>query len=440
MKKRYELNENVRKNEILKIFEGTPVATGAKLPIRSNQTFNVYKIPVKYLIYNHLNDRFASKRREYKYQTGKDLLNNSIECLELIENFIWESNVGSNKDTLKDIAKKGQMKYGVITSDGRIIDGNRRATLIRKIFYSDDDEYPNVNKENFRYFNAVILPGDIDDDEMIALETQIQMGEDEKVEYNAIEKYLKIDKLYKNGIQYYDIANMITSIKNKADAENKHKTFLMMEEYLEFIDAPNRFSLILKNEDLFLNLQSVINAYEKGKYITNWLPQKLDMEILKQTSFSYIRKGHEGKDYRNIMGGPKNSKGIFSNQDVWSKFLQKHDKVVESADKKIRHLEKDNADLTLLQRENVWKKEVTKGLNYALERGKEAIKDEGKKGEPYRLIEEALAKINLVDVDLLVQNFDEKNDKDTYEMIKELDTKAEYIKKRIIKDVYKKNL
>lgn len=439
MSAKFELDRSIRENEILKIHEGTPVATGVVLPIRTNQTFNVYKIPVKYLIYNHLNDRFASKRREHKFQTGEELTNDSIESMKLIEDFIWESNVSSNKETLKDIAKKGQRKYGVITTDGRIIDGNRRATLIRRIFFSDEGEFPNVNKEDFRYFKAVILPGDIDNDEMITLETQIQMGEDEKVEYNAIEKYLKIDKLSKSGIEYHDIVNMINSMKNKSDVEKKHKTYLLMEDYLEFIDAPNRFSLIEKNEDHFLNLQAVLTAYENGKYETNWVPQKSDIVLLKQTAFSYIRKGHEGKDYRNIMGGPKNAKGIFSNQEVWKKFVQKHDKVVDNADKKVKHAIKENPHLTLNQRENIWKNEADSGLKYALERGKEAIKNTDEKERPHRLIEGALDKINLVNVDLLVENFDEKRDKDTYVMIKNLHEAVDDIRKRIINDVYKKN-
>lgn len=439
MQLKFELDKNVRENEILKIYEGTPITSGVKLPIRINEKFNVYEIPLKYLIYNHLNDRFASQRREYKLINGKELTNSSNESMEIIERFIWESNVTRNNDTLKDLAKKGQMKYGVITTDGRIIDGNRRFTLLRKLFFSDEGEFPNINKSNFSHFKAVILPGNITDEEMMILETQIQMGEDEKVEYNAIEKYLKIDKLRANGVSYYDIASMINKVKTKADAENKHKAYLLMEDYLDFIDAKDRFSLIKENEDHFLYLQSVLSAYEKGKYATNWLPQKMDIEILKQTAYSYIRKGHDGKDYRNIMGTAKSSKGIFANKNVWEKFIKKHDKSVENADKKVKHASKANSQLTIIQRESIWKSEAFSGLQYAIEGGKEAIKNKSNIEKPHRLIEEALDKINLVDVGKLIQNFDENEDIQTYEMVNELKGKIENLRDRIIKDVFKKN-
>lgn len=433
----FELNREKRENEILRVLEGTPVATGIKLPIRKEQKFNVYRIPVKYLIYNHLNDRFASKSREYKHETGEELSNKDIKSMQTIEKFIWESNISSNKSTLEDLAKNGQKKYGVITSDGRIIDGNRRATLIRKILFSEEGEFPNVNKEDFRYFEAVVLPGDIDDDEMMILETQIQMGEDEKVEYNAIEKYLKIDKLHNNNVSYSDIANMITNMKNRNDVEKKHKTYLLMKEYLEFIDADNMFSLINKFEDHFLNLRAVIDAYDKGTYKTDWIPQEYDIETLKAVCFNYIRKGHEGKDFRHLMGGPKNGSGIFAKRNVWVKFLNKHDSIVDNGDKKVRHALSKNPQITVIQRENLWKKEVLKGLDFAIENGKEAIKNERNVEEPHRLIEGALDKINLVDVEYLIKHFDERKNKDTYDMIKELSHAVDIIKNRIINDIFK---
>lgn len=434
---KFELNKEKRQNEILRVCEGKPVQVGVKLPIRSDERFEVYKIPVKFLIYNHLNDRFASKSKEYFHKNGVELSNGNNDSLELIEKFIWDSNVGSNQATMKDIVKKGQEKFGVITRDGRIIDGNRRATIIRKIFYSDEKKFPHVNKERFRYFEAVVLPDDIDDEEMMILETQIQMGEDDKVEYNAIEKYLKIDKLYDNGLDYAEISNMISSMKTAKDVEKKHQTYKIMEEYLDYIEAPYSFSLISKFEDHFLGINAVMESYKKGNYNVDWAPTEADMFELKIICFDYIRKGHEGKDFRFILGNSKGGKSIFSKKDVWTKFQAKTELISEVADKKIKH-KTDTETLTIEQRENYWKNEVKRGMDRTIILGKEAMNNHLEKDRPKVLVEGALDKIALINVDLLIENYDIEGDKEVYETIKSIEFLAKEIKERIINDVFKK--
>ena len=442
MKLQFELDRELRENEILKIQDrGRPIQTGVVLPIRSDDKFNVYNIPLKFLIYNHLNDRFASQRREYELTTGKELSNSSNESMEIIEKFIWESNESKNKNTLKDLAKKGQIEYGIITRDGRIIDGNRRFCLLRKLFL-DDGKFPDIDKNRFRHYKAIILPEDVSDDEMLLLETQIQMGEDEKLEYNSIEKYLKINKLYEKGYKYHDIANMMNKVKDKDEAQKMHETYKLMVDYLEFIEAPYRFSLITKNEDQFLSIRNTLNYYERGTYNTHWLPTKTDINTLKHTAYSYIREGkiikHTSKPFRNIMGGQKARNGIFANKKIWDKFLEKHNNVVEHADKIQRHALKKNPDLSITQRENIWRNEVHNGLNYAIRRGKEATDNQRQKEKPHELIEGALDKVNSVDIDMLVENFNEKTDNQTYKLLTELENRIEEIKNRIIKDGYKK--
>jgi len=428
------LNKKERQNKILEIKEkSSPISTGIKLPIRPNDRFHVYRIPLKYLVYNHLNDRFASKSREYKHQFGKELDAESQDSLLYIEKLIWESNISRNKDTLKDLVKNGQQKPGVITNDGRIIDGNRRASLMRKIYLSNEPDMQNVDKQRFYYFEAVILPGDISDEEMMMLETRIQMEEDEKVEYRAIEKYLKIDKLIQAGLAYESIAPMM-SIKSGKEVEKKHKIYKLMVDYLEYIDAKETFSLIEKYEDHFINLHTVLDAYYAGAYSTNWNPSEFDIIELKQIAFNYIRKGHEGKDFRNLMGGRKDNKGLFSNKEVWIKFKNKHDSTIDEIDKVMDKKIENGLITSIEDRETEWKKCVTKKLNSIFDLGKEALSNRIKDNKPRVLLEGALDKINLIDINA----FDNGSDKEIYELAKLIITKATEIKERFIKDVFKK--
>lgn len=435
----FELDKKKREDEILKVIQlSKPVMTGVKLPIRPDQEFNVFRIPINYLVYNHLNDRFASKSREFEIETGTTLNLDSDEHLIQIEKFIWESNISSNQETIRDLAKNGQLKYGIVTEDGRIIDGNRRASLIRKLYYSDSKDFPNLNKENFRYFLAVVLPGNISDDEMLVLETKIQMGEDDKVDYNPIEKYLKINKLIQSGKTYDEIASMIKSVKNGKEALEMHNIYKLMVKYLEYIDAPNHFSLIGKYEDHFIKLNKTIEYFKNGTYSANWRPREADYIEFEQVAFHYIRKGHEGKDFRNLMGGKSDGKGIFSNQEVWSKFLNKHDVIIDEVNDEIKKQKFEN----VVQREDYWSDKVSNKLDTIFKRAKESISNRDAENKPKDLAEGALDKIRIIDIEDLIyrymQNGDQNQIRDFYKIINEINNKTEQMKERIINDVFKK--
>lgn len=437
----FELNKKTRENEILRVVQTTePVMTGIKLPIRPDKVFNVHKVPIEMLVYNHLNDRFASKSREHEIDTGERLSVDSQENLLLIEKFIWESNITSNQETIKDLAQNGQLKYGIITEDGRIIDGNRRASLIRRIYYSDSKDFPNINKENFRYFLCVVLPGNISDDEMLVLETKIQMGEDDKVDYNPVEKYLKVDKLVRSGKTYDEIAGMIKSVKNGKAANEMHDIYKLMVRYLEYIEAPNHFSIISKYEDHFIKLNKTIEYFRNGTYSANWRPKESDFIEFEQVAFHYIRKGHEGKDFRNLMGGKTDQKGIFSNLDVWGKFVKKHDSIIDEANDDLKRKNFDN----VIQREDYWINKTSSKLDTIFRRAKESINNRDAENKPKDLAEGALEKLQLIDIDLAIFRYehngkDQKTIQDLYKILSDINKMTEQMKDKIVKDVFKKN-
>lgn len=432
---KYILDSKIRANKIMEITEnGIPTQAGVKLPIKFEKPLNVYKIPLNLTVYNHLNDRFASKRREYFKNTGKELNIDTEESLELIGSFIWDSNDVRNLATLNDILKNKQQRFGIITSDGRIIDGNRRARILREIYYSNVSQYPHNNKDDFAYFEAVVLPYEIDDVEIQRLETLIQMGEDEKVDYDAIEKYLKVDKLFNLGYKYDYISTIIKSLKDsEKEALNTHNVYKLMCLYLDYIDASDNFSLISKSEDLFLKLQAVLKSYPDN-YITDWNPDEEDINQLKIVAFNHIRANYEGKDFRNLIGGPRDMSGIFAHKEIWQKFLKKHTPLIENVEKELNALEKKGNLKDLKQREEFFIKKTKPTLENNMTLGKEALNNKKRSGEITDLITEALDKLNAVNMNKFVTDFKQE----AYKALENLIYKAEQMKEIIIKDVYKK--
>ena len=155
------------------------------------QQFNAYKIPLRCLIYNKYNGRISSSVKSYEKQYRE--LNPEIEeDKKIIEYFLWESKRERNIQTMNSLVESGQQVHGIVTSDGVIIDGNRRAMLLNRIWFERKKwEKEKHNVDECEYFVALILPDNAERKEVMRLETTYQMGDDKKLDYNAIEKYLK---------------------------------------------------------------------------------------------------------------------------------------------------------------------------------------------------------------------------------------------------------
>ena len=150
-----------RKIKIREISEGAPVATGTKLKYQGEiREFNVYKIPLEFLAYNVENGRISSLVKSYKREHGDLDMTRGADAQKIAQ-FLFESSEDRNKKTMRDLAQNGQLEPGIITMDGVIVDGNRRASLLRRI--TESKEFNQTTKDKCSYFLARILPEDADE-------------------------------------------------------------------------------------------------------------------------------------------------------------------------------------------------------------------------------------------------------------------------------------
>lgn len=216
-----------------------------------------YKIPLNLLYYNDMNGRISTYIEEYDENHNnsplKELLKSDKEKYnDVIAGFIKESssdNLVSFNKTKEDIRAKGQQQPGVILSDGRIIDGNRRFTALRELFKETGDL-------KFAFFEAVCLPAPQENDKAAwlaikLLELNLQFDVDEKKGYNRIDFLVSF---------YKDVMNPLTKLcdeKTYCHASgmkaNEFKTNTAVVEtmldYLDWRGKPKAF-YILKNEKL----------------------------------------------------------------------------------------------------------------------------------------------------------------------------------------------
>ena len=384
------------------------VKTGITLPIKRGQKFDVYRIPLELLVPNVMNDRITWKIREYEADNNRKISIESDVDVDYLYNTILGEHENENKKTLEDLARNGQQVDGVITNDGIIIDGNRRATLLRVLFNGEASKYKK-SVEDFRYFNAIVLPDDIDQKEIMALETMIQIGTDEKVGYNRICLYIKVDNLLSAGYTHAQIAEYMR-LKNLSDVGSMKDTYDLMVKYLEAIGKPNHFTLLDGLEDQFLNTKNIFKKMDNGTYDARWDYTPADVAEFKTVCFDYMRAKFEGKKYRDtLVGKPNKTNGVFIEKRVWDKFLQNHNNILDANDPE------SEDDWKLLGKKGG---KLDQNLNCAVKNLASVLNDK----DVAKLIADLKIKVDRIDE--LLEGMDEVNEEDINEL-KEL-SKAIY--------------
>lgn len=332
------ISKEERKRKLDEIQHGQPVRTGIPITYKGvRREFNVYQIPVDYLIFNKDNGRIGAEVSSFSKESHELNPETADSDQEKIEDFLWKSSEDRNSITMESLAKEGQKLHGIVTADGVIVDGNRRAMLLKRINRESAKWIGRgIDVSRAAYFDALILPEDATEKEVNKLETEYQMGEDAKVDYDAIEKYLKCRNLIKVGWNKSEIAQMMSL---GSGGENKVQEMLdvlkLMDEYLSYLgeDYENMYVLLEKREDQFLNLFQWLKKYKSGSTNVDWeYNQDLDVNELKYIGFDYIRALYEGKEMRHIGSSGARNKGIFCFEDIWKTFVRRHSEVTQIND------------------------------------------------------------------------------------------------------------
>ena len=365
---------------------------------------DVHKIDLKYLVYNQYNGRIGTRVKAYERENGPINAETSAGK-KLIENFLWNSHVEYNNRTMKNLEEVGQRDPGIVTLDGVIIDGNRRAFLLEKIAKN--------NNTSPAYFDAVILPdamGDANIREIKKLETQYQMGLDEKLGYNALEKYLQIQTLHDAGFNFAEIAKFMNH--EESQIKKFWEVKLLMDEYLKHFGYENMYTRLEHSEDWFWRLQESMNRFDLSNgsrsSMVDWIYTKHDVSELKRIMFDYIRVSREaGGDllggaqaYRDICTATKN--GFFRIKEVWKEFADQHAKDFDSVvEESIDEYRKENPGLemtdVLKQRDKDFTQKLSPSVKANFFKTKSKIETEIEKSEPKKLLEHALSKLEAID-------------------------------------------
>lgn len=397
------MEKSLRIEKLNEIKEQKPHMTGIRIRYKGEmREFNAYKVPLEYLIYNKYNGRIGSSVKSFEKQQYEIDAENP-EHWKIVERFLWDSKKDRNKMTEQNLVENGQNRYGIVTESGVIIDGNRRAMLLNRIYAERADWQKKGNDvESCKYFITLILPEDADSKEIQRLETTYQMGEDEKLDYNPIEKYLKIKDLIGYGFSTSDVAKMMLEKENQIKEWIEIMT--LMDRYLKYLNYDGIYTRLDQTEGLFVDLNKYLKRYLNGSNMVEWDYDEMDVNELMLLCFDYIRSRYEGKDFR-IIARPSKKESVFcKSKELWNSLLEDHKKTIRKIPEKpvqeyrAEHPEEDLSKL-FKSRDRDREKATKETLKTNLEKVESKLKDLNNANQPLDLAEKALNALESVNTE-----------------------------------------
>lgn len=371
-------DENLPVNAVVK------TAQTRKLSIDGHtDVYPVFKINLDLLFYNDKNDRIATWMSQYKAQhNGKaPSYENKDTYNELIEKFIVESNPVAINKTQTNIEMIDQREAGVVLSDGRIIDGNRRFTCLRRLAKKSD---------RFKYFEAVILDRNIETNakQIKMLELSIQHGEESKVDYNTVDRLVGIynDIILTSLLSIEEYARStdesVNEVKKRVEVAN------LMVEFLNFINAPEQFH-IARDLEICFPLEELLKLCKKCK-------TEDEIEDLKNIAFTNIlmqTSSDMGRFIRNIkplIGSECQDEFFEEQKNTAAKIIDSLPTSKKITTSIIREVIRSDAEMA---------QELRRSMDKALTK---ARKNETR-NKPIQIVEKAIDHLETIDTNILLK-------------------------------------
>jgi hypothetical protein len=282
-----------------------------------SQVLPVYKLPIVFLSFNIDNGRFAAEKRLKEQKLGFELDNRNPAHESYFIDLLIPDNSRSQR-LLDDLERHSQLRPGVITHDGFLVDANRRLACMKRL----NAKHPN---SRYQYLLVHRLPANVPAKEIYKLEVQFQIKADLKEEYNPINDLLKI----REGLEYMSEQELCETLdwtpRKIKDYQNRLD---LVDGFLEYIGQPENYTLLLNLNEHFVEIQKEIaamktlglNAFKIQEAIDVMyrmlevnLDKKFDKTITQRDHIRFIREAFVNDKIHKVL-----TQSMFNNEDATS--------------------------------------------------------------------------------------------------------------------------
>ncbi len=226
----------------------------------ANSSREVVCVPVKLLRYRKDNGRIASD--VYSYEKSVNILDEGDdEDQKILEKFLREKDPDQTENLLNSILHQGQDEPAIITSDGFLINGNRRKMVFQLLREKTHDP-------KFDRMNVVILPGQNDEGgpptnkEIEQIENRYQLQKDGKSEYSNFDRALSIRRKIDSGMSLADQLSDDPNFVSLSSGEFKKQVQKYEEEFLNPLKCVDRYLESLGRDGYYRSISTGIGDRE----------------------------------------------------------------------------------------------------------------------------------------------------------------------------------
>ena len=406
----------------------------------------VYKVPLDLLRLRKENGRISSSVKTHE-QTIGPLDRADSDAQTFLQEFLRNKDPEKTDDLKRLLRAEGQRDPGIITSDGFLINGNRRKVALWEL----RDEYP--ANDAFKTMKVVILPGKDDEGgpptlkEIEQIENRYQLQDEGKAEYYGFDAALSVRDKEASGYTLEQQMRDDPQYKLLGPAEfkravNKRRKELLeplecVEEYLETIGRQGQYSAVSSGLgdregrwQAFLDLSQYFWSRAKtDRGLQKMRIDNADVGEIMQAAYAVIRMRvipNLGKLHTIMRKFPKYA-------EHGKEHLRNLSRNIEH---ELSHEESTNENGDLLPQEaidekwnNKYRAEITRGLIKA----RNASEIGAETNAPITLLSDALNKLE--HRDMVVENIDPTDLNEAMRQINRIRNRSEKLKDEIYKRV-----
>ena len=255
------------------------IATQTTLSERTFPAFSITKsLPVKRLatkdlMYRLDNGRTRSQQAAFAARQGEDRSwftdHDEDQTRQHQQHyFLWElaqRSAGSEGISILSAlsSSKVQTSELLITSDGIVVDGNRRLATMRELVALNSEQY-----SDYQYALCAVLPLEVTDLDVRFLEVAVQMAPETKLKYTWINDGLTYRSFEDDGFSPEDIAKRVGHGVTAPKVRNSLASLTEADIYLaNYANQPGDYELVERSETAFKNLAKAVKSSgeEQGK-------------------------------------------------------------------------------------------------------------------------------------------------------------------------------
>ncbi len=344
----YLYNEQDRRIMIENFLKNNPmpISTGKILDIENDkpESYDVYEMPMYFFVHNWRNGRhFIEAQKELLSLNLEKNKLDPVKYNELIEKMLWDSKIDTNNVTKENLKKFSQQEPIIATKSGIIIDGNRRFMLLKRIWKEQKLSF--IEQK----LKVIILKKDFSDNELNSLETKIQFRKEGKVDYDPINKKIKIFNMYEDLLNSKNLVNKNEKLKfhvspeilkeisdNTGESQSEIKKYLQIISFVKWFldskDASGYLNLFLNKDEQLKNLFASVKKINESKKFSEtkmWFDGDKNIEnmFIDASMYQILHKVKAVGSFRDIMVS-KNNWSVLRYKDLFEKWYKQTIEIV----------------------------------------------------------------------------------------------------------------